>query len=154
MRPNTSESGIFSTKRRTPVSTSILPRILGPKPKKAFQSPGVHKAGLKPDVPAEVLVLILKPLLLSYRSLQFHRFKNCGGVADPAEDATLGLDHLEAHLVEFRKIGSAAVGEHDAAIATVVRLANGGVDADLGRHAADEQVFDAVFLQDIAEFGR
>src|SRR5882757_6267218 len=45
MRPNTSESGIFSTKRRSPVSTSMLTRILVPNPKKAFQSPGVHKVG-------------------------------------------------------------------------------------------------------------
>ena len=45
MRPNTSKSGIFSTNRRRPVSTSMLTRILVPNPKKAFQSPGVHKTG-------------------------------------------------------------------------------------------------------------
>ncbi len=45
MRPNTSESGIFSTKRSRPVSTSMLTRMLVPKPKKAFQSPGVHRTG-------------------------------------------------------------------------------------------------------------
>ena len=49
MRPNTSASGIFSTKRSSPVSTSMLTRMLVPKPKKAFQSPGVHNAGLKSD---------------------------------------------------------------------------------------------------------
>jgi hypothetical protein len=62
MRPNTSESGIFSTKRNRPVSTSILTRILVPNPKKAFQSPGVHNTGLKPAVPV-VLVLIVMLLL-------------------------------------------------------------------------------------------
>src|ERR1700704_3623636 len=46
MRPKTSESGIFSTKRKSPVSTSMLTRMLVPKPKKAFQSPGVQIAGL------------------------------------------------------------------------------------------------------------
>ena len=68
MRPNTSESGIFSTKRNSPVSTSMLTRMLVPKPNSAFQSPGVHKAGLKVDVPAVpvVLVLIVIPLLLPF----------------------------------------------------------------------------------------
>src|ERR1700745_188300 len=47
MRPNTSESGIFSTKRNSAVSVSMLTRMLVPKPKKAFQSPGVHIFGRK-----------------------------------------------------------------------------------------------------------
>jgi hypothetical protein len=46
MRPNTSESGIFSTKRSSPVSTSMLTRMLVPNPKNAFQSPEVHKVGV------------------------------------------------------------------------------------------------------------
>src|SRR5260221_7861830 len=45
MRPNTSESGIFSTNRKRPVSTSMLTRILVPNPKNAFQSPAVHNTG-------------------------------------------------------------------------------------------------------------
>src|SRR3954471_20266999 len=45
MRPKTSESGIFSTKRKRPVSTSMLTRMLVPNPKNAFQSPGVHSTG-------------------------------------------------------------------------------------------------------------
>src|SRR5262249_24158835 len=44
MRPNTSESGILSTKRKRPVSTSMLTRMLVPNPKNAFQSPGVQIA--------------------------------------------------------------------------------------------------------------
>ena len=47
MRPNTIESGILSTKRNRPVSTSMLTRMLVPKPKNAFQSPGVQIVGLK-----------------------------------------------------------------------------------------------------------
>src|ERR1700745_2815094 len=100
MRPNTSEAGIFSTNRNSPVSTSILTRILVPKPKKAFQSPGVHKTGLKSDLPAVPVMLVLivmPPLLLLLKSpvkcLQYR-----GRVGDPAEDAALGLDHLQAHL--------------------------------------------------------
>src|SRR5258707_259980 len=50
MRPKTSASGIFSTNRNRPVSTNMLTRILVPKPKKAFQSPGAHKTGRKPAV--------------------------------------------------------------------------------------------------------
>src|SRR4051794_39596138 len=46
IRPNTRESGILSTKRKRPPKTSRLTRMLVPKPKKAFQSPGVHMAGL------------------------------------------------------------------------------------------------------------
>src|ERR1700730_12834492 len=45
MRPKTSESGIFSTKRNSPVSTNMLTRMLVPNPKNAFQSPGVHRTG-------------------------------------------------------------------------------------------------------------
>src|SRR5258707_13138203 len=45
MRPNTSESGIFSTNRKRPVSTSMLTRILVPNPKNAFQAPAVHNTG-------------------------------------------------------------------------------------------------------------
>ena len=39
-------SGIFSTKRSRPVSTSRLTRMLVPNPKKAFQSPGTQSFGL------------------------------------------------------------------------------------------------------------
>jgi hypothetical protein len=66
----TSESGIFSTNRNSPVSTSMLTRMLVPKPKNAFQSPGVHKTGLKsvlPAVPMLVLIVTL-PLLISSKS--------------------------------------------------------------------------------------
>ncbi len=46
MRPNTIASGILSTKRSSPVSTSRFTRMLVPNPKKAFQSPGVHQLGV------------------------------------------------------------------------------------------------------------
>ena len=74
-------------------------------------------------------------------------------VGDPAEDAALGLDHLEADAVELREVGGAAVGEHDAAVAAVVGLADRRVHADLGGHAADEQRVDAAVLQDLLEVG-
>ncbi len=59
MRPNTRLSGIFSTKRSSPVSTSMLTRMLVPNPKNAFQSPGVHNTGLKSGFAAAPLVLIV-----------------------------------------------------------------------------------------------
>src|SRR6267143_6978199 len=46
MRPNTRSSGIFNTKRNSAVSVSRLTRMLVPKPKKAFQSPGTQIFGL------------------------------------------------------------------------------------------------------------
>src|SRR5712671_5213276 len=67
MRPNTSESGIFSTKRRRPVSTSMLTRMLVPKPKNAFQSPGVQIAGRVVAVVVEVIAGSCR-----YRA-QFHK---------------------------------------------------------------------------------
>src|SRR3954447_21626230 len=45
MRPKTSEPGIFSTKRKRPVSTSMLTRMLVPNPNNASHAPGVHAAG-------------------------------------------------------------------------------------------------------------
>ena len=64
MRPNTRESGIFSTKRSRPVSISMLTRMLVPNPKNAFQSPGVHKAGLKSPfcVPVVLVLIVMLPL--------------------------------------------------------------------------------------------
>ncbi len=62
MRPKTRLSGIFSTKRSRPVSTSMLTRMLVPKPKKAFQSPGVHKAGWPREAAVSVMAMLVSPL--------------------------------------------------------------------------------------------
>src|SRR2546430_11846573 len=102
MRPKTSESGIFRTKRNRPVSTSMLTRMLVPNPKNAFQSPGVHRTGLKsgltaPAVPFALIALL--PVLLVAQRLRTHRSQNSGGLGHPAEDATLCLDHSQAHLM-------------------------------------------------------
>ena len=55
--------------------------------------------------------------------------------------------------MEFGEIGGAAIGQHDAAIAAIIGLAHRGVDADFGGHAAHQKILDAVFPQDIVEFG-
>ena len=152
MRPNTMASGILSTKRNRPVSTSMLTRMLVPKPKKAFQSPGVHSFGsngfaLLMDPPDQALRCVSPLLARVSAASAFLRIRN------PAEDAALRLDHFQAHVVEFRKIGCAAVGEHDAAVAAVVCLAHGGVDADFGGDAGDHQVLDGAIAQHRFEIG-
>ena len=59
MRPKTIEFGILITNRNSPVSTSMLTRMLVPKPKKALKSPVVHKRGRNPVV--DVAVFIARP---------------------------------------------------------------------------------------------
>src|ERR1019366_470043 len=48
MRLNTRSAGICSTNRKRPDRVSRLTRMLVPKPKNAFQSPGTQSFGLKP----------------------------------------------------------------------------------------------------------
>ncbi len=72
---------------------------------------------------------------------------------DPAENAALGLDHLQAHGVELRKVGSDAVFEHEAVVASVIGFAHRGVDADFRRYAGDDQLLDAAVLEDGVEVG-
>src|SRR3546814_1362963 len=57
-------SGSLRTNRNRPVSTSTLTRIFVPKPKKAFQSPGVHQGSFAwPGPVVETLVMMQTPLL-------------------------------------------------------------------------------------------
>ena len=75
------------------------------------------------------------------------------GVGDPAEDAPLGLDHFQAGLLEFREIGTDAILGDDAVVTAVIRLAHGGVDAHLGGHAGDDEVFHSAMLKDGMKIG-
>src|SRR3954464_13893601 len=112
MRPNTIESGILSTKRKSPVSPSMLRRMWVPKPKNAFQSPGVHKAG-------RYVVVCMDPLppIASCVSQPRDRRRQCGEHRtrrrNPAENPALRRDHAQRDLVKLRKIGGAAVGQND-----------------------------------------
>src|ERR1700761_5636420 len=125
MRPNTSSSGILSTKRNRPVSTSMLTRMLVPKPKKAFQSPGTQSLGLNVDVIDR----------LPSSTLAASTLANClndgGRAGDPAEDAALRLDHFQSHLLELGEVRADAILQHEAVVAAVVGLADSGVHADL-----------------------
>src|ERR1700733_5391107 len=106
MRPNTSSSGILSTKRNRPVNTSMLTRMLVPKPKNAFQSPGTQNF----KVGAMVADFMGAPLCRKVAQRLDQRL----GAADPAEDAALRLDHPEAVILEPRKVAADAILEHQA----------------------------------------
>src|SRR5579871_3038637 len=121
MRPNTSSSGILSTKRSRPVSTSMLTRMLVPKPKKAFQSPGTQSFGLK------VVVTDMLPSSPLAASTLTNRLDDDGRAGDPAEDAALRLDHFQSHLLELREVRADAILQHEAVVAAVVGLADGRV---------------------------
>src|SRR6266496_3801860 len=82
------------------------------------------------------------------------RGKELRRIADPAEDAALCLDHLQRHPLELWEVRCHAVREYQAVVAAIVRLADGGVDADLGGHAADDQAGDAFALEDGIQVGR
>src|SRR5260370_22705747 len=147
---------MLRTKRSSPVNTRTLTRMLVPKPKKAFQSPGTQKRSLRAALVA-VVCIASSPVVLRFRLAGLARpgqgFNQRLGVGDPAEDAALGLDHLQAHGLELWKVGSHAVFEHEAVIAPVVGFAHRGVDADFGRYAGDDELLDAAALKDCVEIG-
>ena len=78
---------------------------------------------------------------------------NGRGVADPAEDCALRLDHLQRRLLEFREIRPDAVRRNNALIATVIGFANGRGHADFSCHAAHDKRLDPVVLQDQLQVG-
>src|SRR6202012_5551911 len=108
----TMSSGIFNTKRSSALSVRRLTRMLVPKPKKAFQSPGTQILGL-----AMMLVMDGRwwwfwkegRAPMRHGSERPKRGENFVGVRDPAEDAALRLDHLQARLLEFGKVGADAI---------------------------------------------
>src|ERR1700722_8379436 len=148
MRPNTSASGIFSTKRSSPVSTRTLTRILVPNPNKAFQSPGTQNFGLN-----VVVALIARFLVPRLSALLCQRRDHVLALPHPAKNSTLGFDHFQAHLLKPGKIRSDAVFRNEAVVATIVGFAHSRVDANLGGDAGHHQFGDAVVLQDRVQIG-
>src|SRR5690606_23750254 len=61
------------------------------------------------------------------------------GVADPAENATLGHDHLQTSLVKCRKIRRTPICQGHTAVAPVIAFANGGMDAYFSGYTAHQQ---------------
>src|SRR5260370_15259554 len=153
MRPNTSSSGMLSTKRSRPVSTSTLTRMLVPKPKNAFQSPGTQSFGLKSAVVTAMSLSSGSMQVPAPRSALADRRDDIGRASHPAENAALRLDHFQAHVLEFGKVGADAILGHEAVVAAVVGLANRGVDAHFGGDAGDDELGDAAMLQDRMEVG-
>src|ERR1700691_1813678 len=98
--------------------------MLVPKPKKAFQSPGTQKRSIPRPVVVVMVDIALLLLLLRLASRR-QRFDHGIRFRDPAEDAALGLDHLQAHGLELREIGPHAILEHEAVVAPVVGFAYG-----------------------------
>jgi len=79
----------------------------------AEHEPGQHRATARgaacPDTPAlRLLVLRSGGDALCFCECR----QQVGGIPDPAKDAALCFDHFQCHALEFRKIGSDAVGEH------------------------------------------
>src|SRR5258705_13441727 len=149
MRPKTRSSGIFSTKRKSAVSVSRLTRMFVPKPKKAFQSPGTHNLGLL----FMIFFLGFYDGELVSEGCLFKRCQNLFRMRHPAEDAALGLDHFQAHVMKFREIGTDAILRHETVVTAVVGFADGGVHADFRGDTGDDELFDAAILQDGVQVG-
>src|SRR6266436_2486671 len=96
--------GRLTTCRHSPVSTMTLRTTLVNRPKKPFQSPGTHQRGRA----AEVIIAFSSGS--GCRECGDDRF----GRRDPAEDATLRLDHAQPHLLKFREVRADAIGYDDA----------------------------------------
>src|ERR1700722_9973943 len=161
MRLNTRSAGICSTKRRRPVSVSRLTRMLVPKPKNAFQSPGTHSFTL---FVLDMTVLLNKETSSNWslrRAPRKRRLRLCAlaphcaqgsqnshRIRHPAEDTALSRDHPQADFMEQGEIGSTAIGRDNAAIAAIVGFAHRGMYTHFRGHAADDERLDAAVMQD------
>src|SRR5580692_8920966 len=145
MRPNTMSSGSLTTPRHSPVSTMTFSATLVNRPKKPFQSPWTHQAGVA--VRALAMALLLSTMLVCYESGSGETGEQRSRRRHPSEDAALRLDHRQAHRLELREVGAGAVLQHQAIEAAIVRLAHRRVDADLGGDATHQQPGDAAAAQ-------
>src|SRR5664279_1215225 len=163
MREKTISGGSLTTPKLKPDSTMTLSRTLVNRPKKPFQSPGTQ--GLTRPIEgttamsteaatSSVSIIPQSPSDGRLFTLRLQCRNHVGGVADPAEDAALGGDHAQAHLMKFRKIRSGAITQHQTIVAAIVGFTHGRVDADFGRYAANEQLRDAAILEHCVEVGR
>src|SRR6185436_20242140 len=108
-RPNTVSAGSGTTYRHSVVRTITFNSTFVNRPKKPFQSPGTHQRT------AACPFVMSFPLFSFRRGLgPGERFQKPLRVADPAENAALGLDHLERRLLELREIRADAILEHQA----------------------------------------
>src|SRR5690349_6606588 len=173
MRPKTMSFGSLMTNRTRLDRTRTFNRTFVPSPKNAFQSPGTHSRGrsaLALDcccISSSTPPAFTPPAFDAPPSRQSANggsrrrglaarggregFEEALRIADPTEDPALGLDHLEGDALELREVGRDGVGQDERVIAAIVGLADARVDADLGRHAAHDELPDALHLQDRVE---
>src|SRR5664279_485964 len=163
MREKTISGGSLTTPKLKPESTMTLSRTLVNRPKKPFQSPGTHGFTRPIDgttavsTEAEmssVSIMTRTPSDGHLFASVLQRPDDVGTIADPAENAALRGDHPQTHLVKLRKIRTRAVAQHQTLEAAIVGFAHRRVDANFGRHAADEQLRDAAVLEHRVEIGR
>src|SRR5215831_15389579 len=79
------------------------------------------------------------------------RLEEVPGMRDPAEDATLRLDHGEGRLLELGEVRGDAVLQDEAVVSAIVGLAHGGVYAHFGSDPAHHEVADAAMFEDAVE---
>src|SRR6185436_16488732 len=111
----------------------------------------IRSSRRRPTTGPRLLPLPLPPLRLSCSP--FQRFGKFVRVADPTENAALGLDHGERRGLELGEIRADAVLEHQAVVAAIVRFTHGRVHAHLRRDAAHHQLADAAVVQHRVEVG-
>src|SRR5579871_82509 len=158
--PNTIPSGSFTTPSTRLLNTITLRITFVPRPKNAFQSPAAHRRGRNsPDVDTAITPPS-SPRTRTSRAYgacclrrRRQRVDQSARVRDPAEDATLRLDHLEPDVLKLSEVGRYAVREDKAVIAAVVGFAHGSVHADFSRDAADDELSDPASAQDGVKVG-
>src|SRR6478735_8248878 len=153
----TESVGTLTTKINRPLRVSTLTRMLNASPKNALVSPRVHHGTLKSASVREgrIVLRFMTVLARSGRGGgdRSKLLEEGGGVAHPTEDAALGGEHVESHALELGEVGADAGGQHQHFVPAIIGLADGGVDADLGGHAGDDQLGDARLRQDRLEVG-
>src|SRR5215831_12483834 len=73
--------------------------------------------------------------------------QDIGAARRPADDCSLGTNHLEGRDLERREVTFGAVLDEEAIVAPVIGLAHRGLHAAFGGHSGDDQRLDAAAAQ-------
>src|SRR5438067_1749993 len=115
MRPKTTSPGSWITPITRPVSTRTLSSTLVNSPKNAFQSPATQSDTARSGRAAELPIMDspfayrtqINQISTAANSRPGWNWQHCQesrGRRHPAEDAALGFDHLQSHLIELGKV--------------------------------------------------